>query len=254
MSSNAAAPPPVETWHAQNLRMVVFTEDTRVALNKDWWRDLTGAEPESSVRKKTEREDGGLFQGIQLVVSADLLRVQWTVAPPIDPDSSLDSDLTLGPYPQKRDWFLRLMEPGLSMLPPINRLAFLATLMQEVETREGAYQRLDQYLRHTEVHPEATDFSYRINRHRFPKVPLEGMDINCLATWSSGKVITSLSAQAGGSKREVEKNERHFAVLELDVNTSQDFKKVIPPENLTELLRNLVDIATDIAIRGDVRA
>jgi len=145
------------------------------------------------------------------------------------------------------------MEPRLPTLPPVNRIAFLTTLMQEVDTREDAYRRLDQFLRHTEVHPEATDFIYRINRRRAPRVALEELDINCLVTWSAGKVVTSLFAQAGGPRREVERKERHFAMLELDVNTSQDFKTVIPPVNLEGLLRNLAEIATDVATRGDVR-
>lgn len=253
MSREEYAPLPVETWHAQNLRMVIFTDDSQAALTRNWWNELTGADPESSVRKKAEREDGGQFQGVQLVVSADPLRVQWTVVAPIVPDSILDSEITLGPYPERRDWFLGLMEPRLATLPPVNRIAFLTTLMQEVATREDAYRRLDQYLRHTEVHEEATDFIYRINRHRTPRVALEGMDINCLVTWSAGKVFSSLSAQAGGSSREVERRERHFAMLEMDVNSSQDFKSVIPSDSLRGLFRNLAEIATEVATRGDER-
>src|SRR5438094_560296 len=89
MSERAEAPPGPEVWRAQNLRLIAFPREPQFAARQDWWRGLTGAEPESVIerRQKQEKEESGIFQDATLTLSIDLLRVQWTAAPRLDAEN-----------------------------------------------------------------------------------------------------------------------------------------------------------------------
>src|SRR5262249_40648427 len=113
MSDQAEAPPGPEIWQAQNLRLIAFPRDPQFATHQDWWRELTGADPENVLLKpqKQEKESSGLFQGAMLTLNIDLLRVQWTAAPRLDVENINLGELppVLGPFLEKKDWFRALM-------------------------------------------------------------------------------------------------------------------------------------------------
>jgi hypothetical protein len=253
MSKDAQPPPDPAVWQAQNLRVILFPEDPRAALHRDWWKDLTGNEPDSSIRKKVEREDAGIHSGMMLVASVDPLRLQWTVARAME-DALIEGAPVLGPYPEKRDEFVALMTRWLPSCPPVKRIGFVASLLQEVPQRDDGYRLLNQYLPYVEVHTDSSDFMYRVNRRRASKSPVPSLSINGLATWSSVKILTSMTAFQGELPgKEVEKAERHYCALELDVNTVPDFQGILPPEHLAVVLQELAGVASDIAARGDQR-
>src|SRR5262245_1956713 len=109
MSRDAPQPPPPETWQALNLRLIVFTTESKGRDERGWWQEVTGAAPDSSVRKKAEREDSGLYQDVQLTLSIDSLRMQWVASGPIDPERLLEQTPLLGPFMARRNWFRDLM-------------------------------------------------------------------------------------------------------------------------------------------------
>jgi hypothetical protein len=253
MSQHAALPPPPNVWEAVHFRLVVFPQDTSLAMQKDWWKDLTGADPESSVRKKSERQDAGMFEGFHLVVSVDAFRVQWTVTVPIDPEKAVDGIQTVGSFVERKDWFQELMERVLPTCPAINRMAFHASLVQKVDNREEAYKLLDQYLRHVEVDPKSSDLLYRINRRRHSAL-MPGLDINRLSTWSSPNVVAELSViDFAATEKQVRKSEKDYCAVDLDMNTMQEFQGILPPEHLPAIFRELVAFGTEIATKGDVK-
>jgi hypothetical protein len=160
----------------------------------------------------------------------------------------------LGPFTERQVWFRDLMARWLGRCPPISRLAFLATLMQKVTSHEEACRRLDQYLRHIEVFPDSTDLLYRINRRKPSNLGIENLAINRLSTWSAVKTIKQLSAQAGGAHRVQEREVEYFCAVDLDVNTSHEYPgPTLPRDRLADILGELIQQATDVARRGDVR-
>jgi hypothetical protein len=255
MSRNAGSPPDASVWQAQNLRLIVFPVDAQLPLQRDWWRELTGNEPDTALRKRMEREEGGLYEGVQLIVSLDPLRIQWTAAAPIDPQNLPEQTPLLGAFLEKREWFRNLMDRWLTMCPPVKRVAFLGTLFQRVSSHDEGYARLDQYLPHVEVHPDSSDFMYRVNRRRPSRLGIPDLAINRLCTWSVAKITTDLAALIPpGVRRAVERSEEYYCALELDVNTIHEYPgSQLPQDRLVAILHELIDLATEVATRGDVR-
>jgi hypothetical protein len=252
MSQQAYNPLPVETWQAQNLRVIVFTAENQVPSGRQWWRDLTGIEPDSTVKRKTEREEAGLYEGVQLAVSIDPLRIQWVAAASLDPAAIGEGAPLLGGFPEKRDWFLQHMRHWLETCPPVKRVAFLATLLQRVASHEEGYTRLNQYLRHVEVFPDSSDFLYRVNRRRPYRITNGELKNNILSTWSVVRLTTEV-APIGTSERRAAAEEVSYLAVELDVNTSHEYPNPLPTGELPGILSELGGLATEVATRGDVR-
>src|SRR5262245_48758605 len=80
MSRNAGPPPDASKWQAQYLRLIAFPITSQLSDQRAWWRELTGSDPDVSVRKKTGVEQSGQYGGAQLVVNIDPIRIQWTTA------------------------------------------------------------------------------------------------------------------------------------------------------------------------------
>jgi hypothetical protein len=138
--------------------------------------------------------------------------------------------------------------------PEIKRLAFLGTLFQPVANHQEGYQRIDQYLRHVEVFPDSSDLLYRINRRAQSRTGIENLAINRLSTWSVPKLETQMIAQAGGERRAERQTSDFFCALEFDVNTSHEYQgSSLPRGRLRALLEELVEMATGLATRGDLR-
>jgi hypothetical protein len=188
-----------------------------------------------------------------LSLDIDVRRIQWTVAPRIDPDNFPDQPPTLGQFVECSRWFGELMNNWLPDCPDINRIAFAAMLLQPVADREAAQVRLNQYLRSVEINPDWSDFQLRLNR-RARSTVVEGLDINRLCTWSAAATSVELRAQtveAGGvDDRRVDRVEADFCSVELDINTAVP-RDSLPRESLPDLLSELIDLGTRVASSGD---
>jgi len=236
--------------------MIAFPTVPQVGISQEWWRDLTGEEPES-VRKVVLREDRGAFQGGLLVLTIDPVRVVWT-ALPTSPDLNFQPGTlpALRPFPESSGWFLRLMQRWLrDSCPEINRLGFSARLARVAPSgREEAYRLLDEYLPAVQVSPDTHDFQYRINRKRSSAVGIEGLRINRLSAWSCVKFQVQIQTQleSGQTGPPLSVEGPFSCVVELDVNTEPEFGKPLPHDKLPELFAELVQLAAEIAEKGDV--
>jgi hypothetical protein len=258
MSKQAEAPPDPEAWRAQILRLIAFPRDPQFATQQDWWRGLTGVDPENVLLKpqKQEKEASGPFQGAVLTLNIDLLRVQWAAAPGLDAESiNLDEQLpVLGPFLEKKDWFRALMDQWLPHCPPIHRLAFTASLLQPVENRQAGYRMLDRYLRWVEIDPESSEFLYRINRRRPSGTGIPGLVLNRLSTWVVARFAVLVKIVGGGHpEQQIQPTEKFACAVELDINTAPDFQGPLPHADLPRVFAELVDAGVAIATRGDVR-
>jgi len=244
-------------WCARHLRMIAFPVEPQLTAEQNWWAELTGSQPEATLRKPQKREDSGTFQGVALTVEVDPFRVKWTVAPRIDADNFPDEFPTLGRAFERRDWLIDVMGRWLTDCPPIKRLAFAANLLQFVDSREEAYSRLNKYLLSVEVDPDSSDFMYRVNRRRESQTGIEGLRINRLCTWAAAKLSFGLYAvsQGTGESQNVSiKEDQNACVLELDVNTVPDFPgPQLPKDTLLQIYTELVDVGLETAELGDCR-
>ncbi len=261
MSVNADPPPGPEAWQAQNLRLIAFPRSPQFATQQNWWMHLTGAEPENVLdrRQRHEREESGTFQGASLSLAIDLLRIQWTVAPRVDAENINleDQPPVLGPFSERQGWFRGLMEQWLPHCPPINRLAFTASLLHPVDDHPSGYQLLDRYLRWVEIDPQSSEFLYRINRRMPTATGIQGLVINRLSTWAVGKFTVLAQAIMGVDQPQADqqllRGERFACVVELDVNTIPDFAGPLPQQDLPRIFAELVDAGVQLATHGDAR-
>lgn len=258
MSRDAAAPPAPDVWRAQNLRLIAFPRDPQFAAQQDWWRGLTGVDPEIDLvrRQRQEKEASGPFQGTALTLSIDLLRVQWTASPRLDAESIDlgEQPPVLGSFLERKDWFRALMERWLPHCPAIHRLAFTASLLQPVEDHQAGYRLLDRYLRWVDVDPQSSEILYRINRRREARTAIPGLTLNRLSTWVVAKFGVLIRVVEGRRpEQEIQPADSFSCAVELDINTAPDFRGPLPHEDLPRLFAELIDAGLDIATRGDAR-
>ena len=236
--------------------LIAFPAEPAFESSRDWWRALTGADPERSVekRQRLEREDSGLFEGLELKLSIDLLRVQWTASVRLVAEDPPEAFPTIGPFLERLVWFRDLMHQWLLTCPPLKRLALAGPLNQPVASHRDGYARLDQYLRPVDLDPDSRDFIYRINRRRLSNAGIAGLEINRLATWVVGKMAVAMHAEIlGGPSARMQHAEYYACVVELDINTSEEYEGLLPNARLPAVLNELSDFALEIATNGDRR-
>ena len=258
MSAQAESPPGPEAWLTQNLRLIAFPREPQSAVAQNWWREVTGAEPENIAekRQKQEREESGVFEGALLSLGFDLLRIQWTAAPRLDAENINfePQPPVLGSFTQSKDWFRGLMERWLPHCPPIHRLAFTASLLQPVPNHQSGYEMLNRYLRSVDVDPQSSEFLYRINRRRTSGTGIEGLTLNRLSTWVVAKFVVLRAVVVGGHpEQQFQPTESIACAVELDINTTPDFHGLLPKDDLIHIFAELVEAGVDIAGQGDVR-
>ncbi len=257
MASAGKTLPDRQEWRAQYVKMIAFPTEPPLGLDQNWWSDLTGSQPESSMRKPQKREDSGSFEDVTLSLEIDPFRVSWTVSPRVDPENLLSDFPTLGAAFSRRDWLVSLMARWLEVGPPIKRLAFAGSLLQFVPSKEEAYSRLNKYLHGVEVDPETSDFMYRLNRQRDSRTGIPGLRINRLCSWAAAKLTFGLHAvsKGTGETREVPICEAQNAcVIELDINTAPDFPQPeLPHGSLRDIYAELVDVGLQAAEQGDCK-
>jgi hypothetical protein len=244
-------------WQANHLRLIAFPTAPAFGTQQNWWEELTGGAPEESSekRQRQEKQASGPFDGIELTLDIDVLRVQWTAQPRLALEDVPDGLPTIGQFLVRRDRFVRLMQQWLETCPPLSRLAFVGALQQPVGGHREAYEILDRYLRHVEVDPETTDFLYRINRRLPSRTEIPALMVNRLSTWAATKhAFTRVVQAAGGEPVPTVRAESFAARVELDINTVPDFPGgVLPHDRLGEIFAELSQHALEVATNGDVR-
>ena len=159
----------------------------------------------------------------------------------------------MGPFTKATTPFRELMGHWLEMhCPSVNRIAFGVNLMFPTASLQDTAARLDRLLPAVSVPlDDCRDFMYRINRRR-PSQCSDGLKINRLATWSAGKGMSLEVVVVAGVPSTRPATAMHFCRLELDINTVPIPDQEIPQEALPAVFGELVDAATEIAVKGDV--
>lgn len=254
--ANAQLPADEQMWRAANLELIAFVADgPPSAIEQNWWADLTGGDCES-VRRRNERVDSGNYRGTHLRVSADLIRIRWGVGPVVQVDAAEGFGLPpdIGGYAESREWFGDLMERWIrESCPPISRISFVGKLAHWTEGREESYHVLDRYLPSVDVDPTASEFQYRINRPRQSTTAVDGLWINRLCTWSAVVFQLQMQVSAGGVSPRQVTQDYNGCLLQMDINTFQDYDGNLPHEQVPAIWRELMLLGDEIARAGDVR-
>ncbi len=250
--------PPLSQWQVAVLRLTAFPTATAKFDEPKWWSELTGKQPETrNIRPaKGELIEQGPFDQGTLILQLQPLRVDWQFSQ-MD-EQRLDEVLipAAGSFTDVADKFVKLMLTWLSpsMVPPLRRLAFGATLLQPVEDRAQGYGLLANYLPAVHLSPESSDFLYQINRPRSSRVSiLQNRKLNRLSKWSCsvfqrGQVEIGQEVHVGAFGKQ-----QYACRLELDINTAAEFMDELPRETLGKLFRELFDLGKEIAEKGDIQ-
>ena len=249
--------PELAAWQVTTLRLTAFLSPAARVSENTWWSDLIGKSPESrNIRpQKGEQKDEGPFEQGKIVLNVNPARVDWIFVPNIDPEKFEGDMLTVGSFPEVADLFLKLMQRWLTppMCPPIQRLAFGAILHQPVDGRTKGYHLLDDYLPALEIdHKNSSDLLYQINRPRQNKCGIKDLLINRLSKWSVMSVQFFGIPVGQASATKMLGPENFVCNVELDINTDKDFQNELPREQLPVIFQELVDLAREIASKGDI--
>lgn len=235
-------------WQIESLRLTCFpSPGPALPRNLDWWQQVTQQEPEqrTSNARVPSSEDEGPLDGGRLVLSVQPLRIDWLYRA-AEPQALLGSMTAILPR------WLEAMVGWLQMAPPLDRLAFGAGLRLPAQSRENAYAMITRLLnRHRLDIAGASDFHFQINRRRPSRSDTPNLNINRLVKWSAVRMYT-VALEMGPEVTRTRATAESFAcATELDMNTDANYGE-LPPERLTDIFRELVDLGREIAEQGDI--
>ena len=246
MSSDS---PQVEVgWNADLLRLTAFpTPRYQTPPVESWWKEVIGEPPDKIITepKKGEVQLQGTFSNIRLTMTSQVMRVE------LRQEVNLPDQPPIGPYDDARSAFCQLAQKWLRLenYPPLQRLAFGAILTKLVGVRkEDGYKTLGQYLPGVEIPQNSSDFLYQINRPR-PSNAVNDLAINRLSKWS----VQQFRQVSFGSVGAVVMSQGEFSCrVELDINSDPEHTSELPTDRLPALFDELVTLADELSIEGDI--
>lgn len=87
--------PDIKEWHVETLRLTVFSIEPITGVGRDWWKQATKFDPETSVNRPSAGEyfESGEFLGGQFELKTTFNRVDWSLSFPF-------TDLPGAPKPE----------------------------------------------------------------------------------------------------------------------------------------------------------
>ena len=240
------------TWQAESLRLTCFPSSATDISSKNWWLDVIGEQPENTAIRAKDgfRQDEGHINGRKVLLGILPIRIDWLMVP-----SDEEGATSIGSFQDGLDAFLIPMSRWFKKSPPLRRLAFGTALMLPVDSRQSGYELLGKYLPNVKLDSVGTsDFLYQINRPRVSQTKISDLMINRLTKWSvlkQGLFGFELSPNAQVATL-VPSSETLACRVELDINTSADYKGDLPSDKLTEIFTELIDLTKEIALKGDI--
>jgi hypothetical protein len=228
---------------------------------ESWWQRVIGSEPEAVIRQPPRgflRQEADFRNG-KLFLTSLPDRIDWLWQTIDKPDLEGPDLATLGPSEEAIAEFSKLLERWFPICPIASRLALGLELIQPVDSVTQGYERLQHYLKGITLDVGgSSDLMYRINRPRPSRVPeLAGLQINRLSTWSVVQpTLVSLTISIPQITRptaNVSPSARPICKLELDINTAQGYQDEILSDQIAKLFKEFVELAAEIAERGDVK-
>ncbi len=243
-----------ESWLVEVLRVSAFSADTS-GVDTALWEKLMQEQPEASSSRPKEQsyQYEGLFEKGKLILSINPIRTDLIYTPP---DIYGDEGLPIiGQFFEVRDSFYQLAKKCLNICNSINRMALGVVLFQPVENKTEGYNRISKYLPCIKLDPiNSSDFLYQINRPR-ESGSVDQLSINRLSKWSVmkfGRLHLQLNSADKTIQPIIPYGLSSACRVELDINTSQEFSDNLPKDRLSELFDELVNMADEISLKGDI--
>jgi len=234
------------------VRLTSFPGDEYTLANQSWWEHVVGELPESkTVQPKSGVEiEEGPFRNGNLVLAVHPIRIDWRYVPFEEMKERPVQFPNIGESEEAIETFARSMKHWFDSpyIPTIKRLAFGATLLQPVDSREAGYELLSQYLRIPIDTERSSDFMYQINKRRASSLDIPELIINRLSRWSVASRNVAQVTQA----RVVQLPVRLACRLELDINTVPEYERALPIKSLSSLLDELIKLGIEIAQQGTI--
>ena len=250
-----------DSWMVQLLRISAFPiAGVPVADPHSWWETTVGSAPDSTTSKPKEglvQSSGLVDETSQLILRCLPDRIDWQLLPVNEVDLSLDYPV-IGNFEAALPKFIETINRWLEQsCPEIQRFAFGAVLVKQVNDRVSGYSEIAKLLPAVKIDAEgSTDFSYSINRPRASTLNIEGLIINRLSKWAvmAFKIfkLPMLSSEGVKLVTHAADKETYLCRLELDINTTSELAK-LPKERIKEIFAELVNLAKEIAEQGDVK-
>ena len=245
---------PLTMWQIENLRFSVFLARPTAPEPVGSWANVVGQDADDTRIKGTGEQrvvsQQGPFGGAVMRAEVKLDRIDWHLLPP--PPKTPRERPTAGPYEKHRDRFQDAMLTWLDAAHLVaNRMAYGALLSHRSGNRTDCLRVLDNLLSTVTVDPENTwDFDYSVNRRRESKT-IDDLMINRLAKWTLGQeIVGAVELPVSGGQPRINATIVHVPTLTLDINTMPEFPG--PLNRPRELLAELADLGTEIALEGDV--
>lgn len=257
----AAAEFDARNWGIERVRLTLFPREGFDSSRRDWWERLMGAPPEQSAqqpRAHVWRDEGAWLGeediGGSLVLVVKENRIDWVLGPAVRSLAEAEQwPATAGPAGRTLDVFLQRMQQwvGEADIPAPQRLAVGLVALQRVPSKAAGYGLAGAGLPF-DLDPQASDFSYTINRPRLSTVDAEFGIVNRVNKWAVLR-FQGLELRLSGEGADVRRDdEPAFAVrLELDLSTQADLES-LPVDRLGEVLDSLHGQANELLEQGDI--
>lgn len=228
--------PELTSWNLESIRLSVFLAE-QPNLAQDWWKQITGVEPEQSVHKRQtgEYSDEGTFGDWRLALNINTLaqnRVDWIAYPPAP---SLIGFSHIGQYIEQSKLFFEALQGWLTdTCPPSKRIAFGAVLINELPDKKTGYQMLQSFLPIIKFDLDNwSEFFFQVNKKAISET-VDGLEINKLSKWNALRLTRVIFEPTNAAPIEF-----HACRLELDINTSAEnispFDSILVPAIVAEL-------------------
>lgn len=245
-------------WFVQSLRVTVFPFAPIEAGRVAWWEEIIGQPPQdiSTRPREGKAHAEGVWRNAILSLEIEPLRVDWRIQ--ISPASQEEHEglPVIGRFEDLVQEFYKLTSDWLSSVGPVQRIAFGAQLLEPANDKVEGYKKLAGYLTDIKIDAEGSrEFLYRINRQRNSSSGIDGLVINRLSTWA---VLTfrqfalEMLPESGGRAIPVGMEPLSACRVELDINSSADFRGEIPGDALPGLFGELIELAKEITEKGDI--
>ena len=246
-----------DEWQAESLRLTAFLSDMIDPAATPFWESLVGRAPDeirSIPRQQMVTEEGPYSDG-RLRVEVRQNRVDWRLS--FDPRSPALRSPTIGPYRIVEQNFRVLMRKWLAGSLAVHRLGYGSVLLLPLGSLSEVCAKLNDILKTVQLDQEGVqDFTYRINRRRDSRVGIEGLKINRLSTWSAAQIMNALveipSGGQGVPRIVPSADSGHMCRLELDMNTSPEFRRKFTPSEMEKIFDELVAFSCEIVEEGDI--
>jgi len=240
-------------WKIDTFRLTGFHTEQQNDYDKSLWTKVIGTESQFANYKRNGNQF--LYQNDSELTDKKLLiaqapeRMDLLFTPreeELRDQEKFRKFPSIGVFPDNITKFTAIIDKFFDKInPDFERLAFGLVLYFNVESEKEGYKYLSKYLPSLKL-DNAVDFIYQINR---PKSSEKSKDImiNRLSKWSVAK-----RTLRGNSGIIAGKNEENFACkLELDINTKPE-TKIKSKDIQTKIFKELLDLAKNISLNGDV--